>query len=112
MAKRSLLLASDNPKIAEFITAYFSETQSIPTIIRSKTDFHVLFPREADFFFLDGSWIDAKVVKLLHEIRSQASKAKFFSFGNPSETGFHWDGCVECPIDERAFRRVLLPKVE
>ncbi|MBI3999071.1 MAG: response regulator [Candidatus Omnitrophica bacterium] len=112
MSRQSIFIATDNTKSAEFLTTYFSETQSIPTLIRSKADLSVLFSCQPDLVFIQGDWMDQRVVNRLKQFKLEHPKIKYFSLGNARHDGFAWDGVFELPFDEKVFRKIVLAKVE
>ena len=111
MSKREVIIASENKKAVEYIADYFSDTESIPTIVRSKSDLSVLLTFKPDLVFFQGDWLDQRIVSRLTQFKTENPKVKYFSLGNPSSEGVHWDGKLEFPIDERAFRKSLLNQV-
>lgn len=108
MPKRAIVIASENKKAVEYVTDYFSDTESVPTIIRSKSDFSALFTFKPDIVFFQGDWLDQRITSRLSQFKTENQKVKYFSLGNVSSDGVHWDGKLEFPIDERAFRKTLL----
>lgn len=111
MPKRTIVIASENKKAVEYITDYFSDTESIPTVIRSKSDLPVLSSLKPDVIFFQGDWLDQRASSRLNEFKAQNPNIKYFSLGNPSSDGMSWDGKLELPIDERMFRKILLGKI-
>ncbi len=112
MAKQNVLIATENSKSIEFLTAYFSDTQSIPTIIRSKTDLSAISFCQPHLMFFQSDWADQRAINRLVQLKSASPKLKSFSLGHPNMDGFSWDGEIELPVDERAFRRTVLSKME
>ena len=112
MPKRSIFLATANSKAIVAIAAYFSGTESIPSVIRSKGDYTTLFSSKPDFVFFQGDWVDSKTVVRLVQFKDESPKTKFFSLGETNSAGFVWDGSIEFPIDEKAFRKTILAKAE
>ena len=112
MPKRSIFLVTANPKAVQAITAYFSDTESIPSVARSKGDYAALFSLKPDLVFFQGDWVDSKLAVRLVEFRTESPKTKFFSLGKASSAGFAWHGSIEFPIDEKAFRKTILAQVE
>ena len=112
MPRHSVLLATDNSKAVAAITAYFSDTDSIPSVIRSKGDCAVLFSSKPNFVFFQGDWVDSKMTARLIQFKKEYSKAKFFTLGEAASPGFAWDGSVEFPVDEKNFRKAVLAKTE
>lgn len=112
MSRKAVFIATDNSKSAEFLTAYFSETESAPTLIRSKVDLSVLFSCKPDFLFLQGDWADQRAIIRLNRLKSEYPKLKCFSLANPRQDGFEWDSVLELPFDEKVFRKILLARVE
>lgn len=112
MPKRSIFLVTANPKAVRAIAAYFSDTESIPSVVRSKGDYVTLFSSKPDFVFFQGDWVDSKLVARLVQFRTESPKTKFFSLGDANSTGFAWHGSIEFPIDEKAFRKTVLAQVE
>src|SRR3990167_7292891 len=105
MPKKSILVATDNKKAVEFLSAYFADTQSIPTIIRSKPDLSILPSCRPDFIFVQGDWADQRTLGRLKQFKSDHPKVKCFGLGSIPE-GLSWDDLVELPIDEKQFRKV------
>src|SRR3989338_11451977 len=102
MSRQAILAATDNAKAIEFLTAYFSETESIPTVVRSKSDLSVFFSCEPDVVFFQGDWVDRRVASRLVQFKSGRPKLKCFSLGTVRQDGFDWDGGIDLPIDEKA----------
>ena len=111
MSKQAILIASENKKAVEYIADYFSDTESIPTIVRSKSDLPLLFTFKPDVIFFQGDWLDQRISTRLVQFRIDNPNMKFFSLGNLSFDGAKWDGKLELPIDERVFRKTLLNQV-
>lgn len=112
MSRKSIFIVTDNPKSAEFLTGYFSETESAPTLIRSKSDSSQLFSLKPDFLFFHGDWADQRAIARLKQLKSNCPKLKCFSLGNPREGGFSWESVLELPFDEKIFRKILLSSIE
>jgi len=112
MSKRTILIVTENNKSIEFLTAYFADTKSIPTIIRSKADLSAISSCQPHLLFFQSDWADQRAIKRLAPLKSAFPKLKSFSLGRPSMDGFSWDGEIELPIDEKAFRRTVLSKME
>ena len=112
MAKRSVFVATENRKAIEFLTAYFSDTQSIPAVIRSKTDLTLLFSTLPHFVFLQADWVDAEVAQRLRELQSKTSKIKCFSLGRVTNETVSWNGNFELPLEEKSFRKAVLSEVD
>ena len=104
MSRRTIVIATDNNKSVEFLTAYFADTQSIPTVIRSKADLAVLSSCQPDLIFFQGDWVDQRNIGRLVQIKSAFPKVKCFSLGQVNQDGFSWDGGIELPVDEKPFR--------
>src|SRR3989338_4565649 len=106
MARQAILIASDNSKSIEFLTAYFSDTQSIHTIIRSKADLSALSSCRPHLLFFQGGWVDQRSIGRLMQCKAAvSSNLKCFSLGSVRHDGFSWDGANDLPIDEKAFRK-------
>ena len=112
MPRQTVLIATENNKSVEFSAAYFSDTQSIPTVIRSKADFSTLSSCQPHLVFFQGDWVDQRTLSRLNHFKAAYPKLKCFSFGPVNHSGFSWDGEIGLPIDEKAFRKVVLSKVE
>lgn len=112
MPKHSIFLVTANPKAVATITTYFSDTDSIPSVIRSKGDYSALFSSKPDLVFFQGDWADSKAIARFAQFKNDFPKVKFFSLGEAETPGFAWDGAIEFPIDEKAFRKAVLAKVE
>lgn len=111
MPRQAILIATDNNKAVEFLTAYFADTQSIPTVVRSKADLSHLFSCPADLIFLQGDWVDGRAASHLAQLKAGDSELKCFSLGSPRQSGFSWDGSIELPIEEKSFRKTVLAKM-
>lgn len=112
MPRQSIFIATDNQKAVEFITAYFAETGSIPSIIRSKSDLSVLFDCRPNVIFLQDIWIDRRLMRRLAKFKSEFSKMKCFCLGTVPPNEFAWDGGLHYPLDEKVFRKAILSKME
>jgi len=112
MPKQTVLIATANHKAIEFLTSYFADTQSVPTVIRSKSDLSAFFSCSPNLVFFDSSWVDGRSAGRLSQFQSEHPKLKSFSLGPAAREGLQWDGALELPVDERTFRRVVLPKME
>ncbi len=112
MVKQTILIATDNNKSIDFLTAYFADTQSIPTIIRSKSDLSALSSCQPSVVFFQGEWVDQRSIGHLIQFKSSCPKLKCFSLGSVRQDGFSWNGAVELPIDEKAFRKTVLSKMD
>jgi len=113
MPKQAILVATENKKAIEFLTAYFADTQSTPTIIRSKQDIDVLFDLKPDFIFVQAEWIDGRLSELLRQFKTKLPKLRLFCLGrSPHEAVSNWNGVFEFPLDEKLFRKTLLAHVE
>jgi hypothetical protein len=110
--KHSIFLITANPKAVAAITAYFSDTESIPSVIRSKGDYSTLFSSKPDIIFFQGDWADSKTTSRFAQFKSEFPRTKFFSLGETGSPGFAWDGSIEFPIDEKVFRKTVLAKSE
>ena len=110
MPKQNIVIASENKKAVEFIGTYFSDTESIPTVIRSKVDISILFSNKPNLIFFQGDWLDQRLASRFQQLKQENSNCRLFSLGNVSSEGISWDGNLELPIDERAFRKSLLSK--
>ncbi len=108
MSRQNIAVASDNKKAVEYITTYFTDTESIPTVIRTKSDLSVLFSFKPDIVFFQGDWLDQRSAVKLNQFKTENPNIKYFSLGNISADGINCDGKLELPIDERLFRKVLL----
>lgn len=111
MSKQAIVIASENKKAIEYITNYFSDTESIPTIVRSKSDLPILFTFKPDVIFFQGDWLDQRTSERLSQYKTKIPSMKYFSLGNLSADGVSWDAKLELPIDERLFRKSLLGEV-
>jgi len=111
MPRQTILVASENKKAIEYIADYFSDTESVPTIVRSKSDVSNLFNFKPDVLFFQGDWLDQRLSSRLSQFKFEKPTAKYFSLGNLSADGIHWDGKLELPIDERSFRKSILSHV-
>lgn len=111
MPRQSILAATENKKAIEFLTAYFSDTQSIPSVIRSRTDFADILSNDLNFIFLDPDWLDERNVGRFKELKSKAPQSKWFALGHPRTHSFQWDAEIELPIDEKQFQKVLFSHV-
>ncbi len=111
MPKQAIFIASENKKAVEYIADYFSETESIPTIVRLKSDLSILSTFKPNFAFFQGDWLDQRVSGRLSQFKTENPNVKYFSLGNLSFDGVNWDGKLELPIDERTFRKSLLSQV-
>ncbi len=112
MAKQTILVASDNKKVVEFITAYFADTRSIPSIIRSKADLSPIFSCPPGLLFFQEEWTDPKIVARLTQLKSEHPKLKCFGIGGRHSDQFPWDDSLAVPIDEKTFRKAILAKAE
>ena len=112
MPKQGILVATDNKKTIEFLTQYFADTQSIPTIIRSKGDAAALFSCQPDILFFQGDWCNQRVAKRLTQFKSQRPQLKCFTLGHVAQDRFSWDGEIELPIEEKSFRKTILTKMK
>ena len=112
MPNQTILVASDNPKAVEFLITYFSETQSILTVIRSKADLATVSLMKPNFIFFQGDWIDAKTSSRLNQFKSENPELLCFHLGPLRHAGFSWEGEIEFPLEEKAFRKVVLNKIK
>jgi len=112
MSRKSILIASDNQQAAEFLSSYFADTQSIPTIIRSKADLSALSSCRPDVLFFQGDWVDQKMTSRLAQLKAGSGDLKSFALGPVSMDGVPWDGVLDLPIDEKLVRKTLLGKME
>ena len=112
MSRQLIFIATDNQKAVEFITAYFADTQSIPSIIRAKADLSVLFSCKADMVFLQDLWIDQRFNRRLVEFKEANPTLRCFCLGTMPPDGAAWDAGIPYPLDERVFRKTILAKVE
>ena len=112
MPRQTILIATENNKSVEFLTAYFADTQSAPTIVRSKADFSTLSSCHPSVIFFQGDWVDPRTTSRLNHFKSALPKLKCFSLGPVSQSGFSWNGEIELPIDEKVFRKAVLSKME
>ena len=111
MPKQQVVVAAENQKAIEFLTAYFSDTLSVPTVIRSKAHVSRLFLSDPDFVFFEGSWSDRLTGDRLTKLKKECPKVKCFSLGSAPNGHFSWDGEIELPIEEKSFRKILFGKV-
>lgn len=112
MAKQTIFVATDNKKAVEFIAAYFGDTRSIPTVIRSKTEISSIFSCHPDLLFFQGDWVDPKVAARLTQLKSEQPKLKCINIGGAYPDRFSWDVSLMVPIDEKEFRKAILGKME
>ena len=112
MPKQSILVATENGKVIDFLSAYFADTQSIPSVIRSKGDLSALSDCHPDVMFFEGDWVDKRALERLEELKRNFSKLKSFCLGSGEPGGFSWDGNLELPLDEKVFRKVVLEQIE
>ena len=81
MPKQSILVATANGKGIDFLSAYFADTQSIPSVIRSKGDLSALSDCHPDVMFFEGDWVDKRALERLEELKRNFSKLKSFCLG-------------------------------
>ena len=111
MPQQAVFIATDNKKAVEFLAAYFSETQSAPTVIRLRADLSVLFSCRVNLLFLQSDWADEKMMGKLAEFKAAHPELKCFSLGTAPKGAISWDGEIELPIEEKAFRKIILHKI-
>lgn len=111
MAARKIIIATDNNKSIEFLTNYFSDTESIPTIIRSQADLEHLNQLRIDFIFVDSHWVNKTFVNQIRALKEKQPPLKCLVLGHAEEAARIADAEIECPIDEKVFRRILLSKI-
>ena len=107
MPKRFILAATENKKAIEFLTAYFTDTQSIPAVIRSRADFTDVLPNGLNFILLDPDWLDERNVNRFKELKTKHPQSKWLALGHPKIQLFQWDGEIELPIDEKQFQKIM-----
>ena len=111
MSKRFILAGTENKKAVEFLTAYFSETQSIPAAVRSRTDFSDVLTSDLNFVFLDPDWIDERNLIRFKELKLKYPHSKWFALGHPKNQLFQWDAEIELPIDEKQFQKIMFAHI-
>lgn len=111
MAKQTIFVAGDNRKAIEFICAYFSDTQSIPGMIRAKHDFPIVLDNPSHIVFLQCDWIDKAIVAHVNRIKTRSPNKKVFILGHPNFPDLKYDGEIDLPIDEKVFRKIVLSKM-
>lgn len=111
MPKRSIVVATDNKKTAQFFSDYFDDTVSTPSFIRTKPNLSALFSLKPDFVFLQGEWLDSRISKRLGELKKENPKMKCFSLGYVGDS-IDWCAKIEVPIEEKQFRKQLFEHVE
>lgn len=113
MPKRNVLVATDNKKAIEFFVGYFADTQSAPSIVRSKHDLDVLSDlKRADFIFIQADWLDEQSLDWLKELKLRLPKVWLFSLGHSDQESVPWDEVLEFPVDEKLFRAAILKRIE
>ncbi|OGW82004.1 MAG: hypothetical protein A3G33_04460 [Omnitrophica bacterium RIFCSPLOWO2_12_FULL_44_17] len=113
MSKLKICVGTENKKAIEFFSDYFGETQSVPSIIRSKADVGAIFTGTPDMIFIEGGWVDNRLVESLTDMKHKNRDLKCFQLGYVSSPeSFQFLGKVELPIDEKAFHKVVLPHMQ
>jgi hypothetical protein len=107
MPKQSIFLVTANPKAIAAITNYFSDTASIPSIIRSKGACGALFSSKPNFVFFQSDWVDPRMAARLAELKTGLPNTKFFSLGK-TNSNFNWNGSLEFPLEEKNLRKAVL----
>src|SRR3989338_9747252 len=95
MPKQTVLIATGNHKAVEFLTAYFADTQSVPSVIRSKSDLSAFYACSPDLVFFESSWVDGRVAGRLSQFKAGHPKLKSFSLGPAAREGLQWDGALD-----------------
>ena len=110
MPKKTVFVASDNRKAVEFIAGYFADTQSIPSIIRVKSDLPVLFETRAHMVFIQSEWLDKATIQHFSGYKVKTPDMKLFVLGRPP-SDCSPDGEIEFPVDDKAFRKTVLAQI-
>ncbi len=111
MPKQNIVVGTDNRKASEFLVNYFSDTLSVPTVIRAKTDSSSACELGADYIFLQTDWVDTGLRHALSELRKAGKRVKYFGLGRQAEHHEFWDGVFDFPLEEKIFRKAFLSKV-
>ena len=112
MPRQTIIVATDNKQIVEFITMFFSDTQSVPTVVRSKTDLHDVLVKDGTLVFLQSDWVDQRSVKRLNQTKSKYPNSTWIALGTSKGQPFSWSGQIDLPIETKDFRRVVFSKME
>jgi CheY-like chemotaxis protein len=112
MPKHSILVATANKKAVEYITAFFQDTESIPTIIRAKGDLPAIVACQPDYAFIESDWADKRTVTRLDEIKGQNSAFRCFGLGRKGNNKYQWDKSIEFPLDDKMFRKALYATIQ
>jgi CheY-like chemotaxis protein len=107
MSKRSILVSTQNQKAIEYVTTYFQDTASIPTIIRSKYDLSSLSACTPDVFFLEAEWLQKRAIKEIEDMRKRHPQVKLIALGYGGDADFKWDGRIGFPIEDKSYRNAL-----
>ena len=111
MPRHSILVATENKRAVEYITTYFQDTESIPTIIRSKRDLSAMTSCKPDILFFETDWAGKRAASWLNELKEARERFRCIGLGRKGQHKFRWDGLVDFPLDDRAFRKVVFSAV-
>ena len=112
MSKRSVLLATENKKAIEHLITYLQDTESVPTVIRRKSDLAAISSCEPDLIFVESEWVDKRVANRLDQLKASRPKLGCFGLGARGQGRYAWDGVIDFPVDERQFQKTVFSKID
>lgn len=111
MPKQSVLVATENKKAIEHLIIYLRDTESVPTVIRRKSDLSAISSCEPDLVFVESEWVDKRVASRLDQLRAARPKLGCFGLGARGQSRYAWDGVIDFPVDDKQFQKTVLSKI-
>jgi CheY-like chemotaxis protein len=111
MPKKNILVATENKKAVEYITDFYQDTDSIPTIIRAKRDLSAIAACHPDFMFIESDWAERRALSRIKELKESREGFRAIGLGNRGQSKFEWDALLNYPLEERPFRKTVYSMV-